>query len=201
MNTATAPAPDVLAIEAVPFSVEDHLHGTVELLMRLRATDAVYPPADAGHTPEGLTLWLLDGIGAGHWVTVVDGAVTGHIGLTAPGPQMITALADLGHVSPASAGVLEIGRFFTDPAYRRTGLGAELFRTACRTAEETGHQPALSVLAGSAGARSFCAGHGLQELGSVIGSQGRSIVFARDRAATRADRFEAMRVGLLNLLS
>lgn len=201
VNTAAALAPDVLTIEAVPFSVEDHLDATVELLLRLRAADAAYPPADAGKTPEDLTLWLLDGAGAGHWVTVVDGTVAAHIGLAAPGPQLVAALADLGHVSTASGGVLEIGRFFTDPAYRRLGLGAGLFRAACAAAEETGHQPALSVLAGSAGARGFCSGHGLAELGSVISSHGRSIVFVRDPAVIRADRLEAMRAGLLNLLS
>lgn len=193
-------APDVRTLEAVPFDVEDHLDGTLEVLFRLRSTDAVYPPAGAGTSSHSLEDWLLDDAGTDHWVALINGAVAGHVGLTPPRAHLNEALADLGHVSRATHGVLEIGRFFTDPIRQGQGIGSELFGAAIAAAEETGHQPALSVLGGSESARSFCADKGLQELGSVIGVNGRRFVFVRDPAATRADRFEAMRQGLYNLL-
>lgn len=196
MTTALATA---TRIEAMPFTAE-HLDPVLDVLLKVAADDRAYPPADAGATRASLTAWLLDGPCTGRWVVLADGRVAGHI-MTAPTHDYLTrALTDLGYASRSPEGICEVGRFFTDPDLRGLGLGSALFRTACDAAEETGHQPALAVLDGSHAARSFYAGHGMEEVGPFVGVHGLNHVFVRDPAAIRIARLDAMRTALLNLL-
>lgn len=198
MNTALATA---TRIEAVLFDRDEHLEAVLDVLVRVRATDAAYPPADAGNTRESLRAWLLEGPVHGRWTVLADGTAAGHIMTSPPHDYLLRSLADFGYTSKATEGIMEIGRFFTDPEKRGLGLGSELFTAACEAAEETGHQPALAVLDGSRAARVFYAGNGMQELGSFVGVHGLNHVLVRDPAAIRESRLAAMRRGLYSLLS
>lgn len=193
--TVTALA-TALRIEATPYTPA-HAEAVLDVLSRV-AAESTYPAV--GRTRSELAAWLLEGTCTGRWVVLADGVVAGHIATAPPRSRLSRALDEAGHTTGAPAGISEIGRFFTDPDLRGLGLGSALFVAACAAAEETGHQPALALPDSAVDAGRFAASHGLEELGLFVDGRGLTHLLVRDPAATRADRLEAMRAALYNLL-
>jgi GNAT superfamily N-acetyltransferase len=164
----------------VPFATE-HLDGLLDVLLRLRAVDTAYPPADAGSTRESLAAWLMADTGDRR-VILRNGVPAGHIMTEPAHPYLPSALDAMGHPA-AGERLCEIGRFFTDPSLRNQGLGSTLFTAACDTATVAGYRPALAVLEGSVVARRFYASHGMVEAGTFSGVHGINHVFVRDLPA------------------
>lgn len=149
-------------------------------LLRVRANDKVYPPAENEATPESFASWLLEEDTLGRVVALVDGRFAGHVSIAPAHDYLRNHFAKNEYESRSTYGFAEIGKFFVDPLHRNHGLGHLLFERIRDDAFRAGYQPALAVVDTSEDAIRFYRKTGMRELGYFNGFHGKNLIFAFD---------------------
>ena len=172
----------------VPFSADLHLHECVEVLRRVRASDATYPPQrDVGGDPDSFAAWLLDYPALGRWVAVIDGVVTGHVMVSTPHDYLVEHIGDGLTQGPLGGQIAEIAKFFVDPLFQRRGVGEALLSESRAFSWAKGLQPSLAVVATSVSAVRLYERAGLKRRGSFQGVHGENLVFVDERPGSGAE--------------
>lgn len=143
----------------------------------MRAAEENYPPlqdADDGYA--SLTRWLMNESALVRLSAICEGTAVGHVQLTEPHDYLVTRSGELGlSTQPASLG--EVGKFFVDPAVRRSGTGSALFSTLSAYAHSIDRTLVLAVIDNSPDAVSFYRAQGMVETGTFVGVHGTNHVF------------------------
>jgi GNAT superfamily N-acetyltransferase len=161
-----------------PFFGMSHMYDTVQALLRVRESDATYPPpVDVDYGVGEFIEWLMSEETIGRWVAVIDGEVAGHISLTDPHKYLTGFLDSADYESDSMNGFCEVSKFFVNPKFQSHGVGALLFNHAIEFARSKALQPALAVIDTSSAARRFYAKKGMREVGSFNGVHGENFVF------------------------
>lgn len=177
-ETSVRPAPGATHPATVTFDAEAHLNSTLNLLLRLRDADAVYPPLRLQSTSQfAYADWLTRDTVSARWAALSGGDVAGHVAIGAPGRALAAALPGLDCVSLASNGFSEISKLFVDPDRQGEGTGRALFSVARGYAWATAKQPVLAVPAASTEARRFFSSRGMRDVGTFASETGPVHVF------------------------
>lgn len=167
-----------MTIRIVSFDAAVHLNQTVNVLMRMRTIDPLYPPPiDAATNLKSLTQWLIEDGVLGRWVAIHNEQVVGHLSVLSPHNYLYDFFSEHSISSPAENGFCEISKFFIDPSQRKQGIGRLLFKKAQDFAASREVQLALAVIDSSTAARSFYNAVGLNEVGVFTGIHGINHVF------------------------
>jgi GNAT superfamily N-acetyltransferase len=170
-----------VSLAVVPFSADEHLGETIEVLLRVRAADPTYPPpADVDKNAESFGAWLLNTPDFGRWVALVDGQVAGHVVVTGAHAYLSNHLSAVGYKPRATNGIAEVAKLFVDPSRQHQGVGSALFATACAFAWDRGMQPALAVVVTSYDAVRFYQREGMRDIGSFSGTHGENRVLVHE---------------------
>ena len=162
----------------VPFDVERHLGGAVDVLLRVREADPTYPhPSESGSNAEDLTAWLLRDPALARWVALQDGEVRGYVQVTEPHAYLLDHLESVEYSPRAAKGFAEVAKLFVRPLQQRGGIGGRLLEVACAFAWSNGFQPGLAVVTTSSAARELYAREGMRPVGSFVGLHGINHVF------------------------
>ena len=149
------------------YQATDHL-GLLDTFLHIqRASGGWFPPTQRDTGTPGMRQWLEAPAYVARWVAVADQRVVGHVGVAAPGPDVIEAVDALG-ISPA----LEVVRMGVDPAVRQGGVGDALLRHAMAFIEENGARGVLAVLHQQKAAKRLYDRHGWRQVGAILGRSG-----------------------------
>lgn len=170
-----------MPVAVVPFSANEHLSETIEVLLRVRGADPTYPPPqDVDKNVDSFTAWLLDTPDFRRWVAVVDGQVAGHVLVTKAHAYLSNHLSAMGYQPKGPNGMAEVAKVFVDPLRQRKGIGSVLLTTACSFAWDAGMQPALVVVVTSYNAIRFYEREGMRDIGSFFGIHGENRVLVHE---------------------
>ena len=162
------------------FSLDDHLEGAVDALLRVNGVDPTYPPStELNRTIEDYTRWLLDTATMGRWAALADGKVAGFIQATEPHDYIYRSLEKVGYQTQAVNGFCEVGKFFVDPQFQRQGIGVKLFEQTLAFARICGWEPAVAVPFESTSAMKFVRHMGMRAAGSFGDDQDLVRVFTK----------------------
>ena len=170
-----------------PYAASD-LSGLLEVLGRVAAGPAPYPPRDAGSTGPDVAAWLNRDSARLRLVAATDTEVLGHVNLTDTHPYLNRHLASdeatqrLGRTVTVD---LEVGRLFSDPLARQHGLrgvGRGLLRGALDWAHGQGLNVGLAVIDGSTAALALYDSAPMEYAGTFRGIHGVNHVYVATAA-------------------
>jgi ribosomal protein S18 acetylase RimI-like enzyme len=163
----------------VDFSVQEHLEEVLDVLLRVRQSDSQYPPPrDTGSGRESMSTWLLSDRALANWVALDEGRVVGYVQVTKPHTYLEKISGAAVETGYGLGQVLEIGKFFVDPATQRSGVGQMLFDKACAFANSRELKAVLAVVKTSAKAVAFYENHGMRLVTTFEGVHGTNLVYA-----------------------